>query len=257
MALPHFRLIRISRPWLGLLAALLVSVSALGLSVSPVLAVEADDEAAFVDRINELRESQGLGPLAIDQELVSAAQSWAVQIRSNGALSHAEDLSIGVTSQWAKLGENVGVANSDQFNELFDAFVNSPGHYANLVDPSFTHIGVGVVYDDQGRMWTAHRFMAKVEVTTTTVAPTSTTEAPSTTVSSTTSSPLPTTAPTTAVSTSQQSTTTTQPETTTTTVASSTTGVVPTPSGRVPLEVVPTQPIDKKILADLFAQLSG
>ena len=40
------------------------------------------------------------------------------------------------------------------------AFVNSPAHYQNIVDPSYNYIGVGVSYDANGRMFTTHDFMA-------------------------------------------------------------------------------------------------
>ena len=42
-----------------------------------------------------------------------------------------------------------------------DAFIASPGHYANIVDPEFTHIGVGVIRDpdNPARLFTTHRFM--------------------------------------------------------------------------------------------------
>jgi hypothetical protein len=42
---------------------------------------------------------------------------------------------------------------------LFQAFVNSPHHYENLVDPAFTRVGVGVAVAN-GMIFTAHEFMA-------------------------------------------------------------------------------------------------
>ena len=59
---------------------------------------------------------------------------------------------------WSKLGENVGVGYS--VDDLMTALVNSPAHYRNIVDPSFSYIGVGVSYGDDGRMYTTHDFMA-------------------------------------------------------------------------------------------------
>ena len=40
------------------------------------------------------------------------------------------------------------------------AFINSPAHYRNLVDPAWTHVGVGVTFGGDGRMYTTHNFMA-------------------------------------------------------------------------------------------------
>ncbi len=233
-------------------------------SAPPALAAEVDDEAAFVARINTLRSEQGLAPLAIDTELVSASRQWAVQLSQNGVLSHAADLSVGVTSQWAKLGENVGVANSDQFDQLFTAFVNSPTHYANLVDPSFTHIGTGVVYDDNGRMWTTHRFMAKVGATTTvpstsssttseTVATTSDSTPGTTTQGSNTTTTTSDSQPTT---TQDSNTSTSEPSASSTSAPTTSQDVSQTDDGRPVLRAIPAEPVDPELLTFLFAQLN-
>ncbi len=121
---------------------------------------QVSDEQLFVAKINELRTGLGLEPLTVHPTLVPLAREWAVHLRSQGALSHADDLSLGVTEDWSRLGENVGVGPANQVQALFDAFVASPAHYANLVKPDYRYIGVGVVYGDDGRIWTAHRFMA-------------------------------------------------------------------------------------------------
>jgi uncharacterized protein YkwD len=41
---------------------------------------------------------------------------------------------------------------------LHDAFVASPGHYHNIVNPNFTHMGVGVVLTPEGRIWVSFVF---------------------------------------------------------------------------------------------------
>ena len=74
-----------------------------------------------------------------------------------GRIFHTSNLSNGITANWVKLGENVGVGADVAV--LFQAFVDSPTHYANLVDPRYTTIGVGVVVSGD-RIFTAHRFMA-------------------------------------------------------------------------------------------------
>lgn len=115
------------------------------------------EEQAFVARINELRASKGLAPLAVDPELTSRARVWSQTMKDAGRIFHDSDLSVGVTADWQKLGENVGVGGT--VDALFDAFVASPAHYENLVDPAYRFVGIGVVWDGE-RMFTAHRFMA-------------------------------------------------------------------------------------------------
>jgi uncharacterized protein YkwD len=147
-----------SRPvfqrFLAAIAVLLLIVS----SASPSSASAISDEAEFVRLVNDLRASQGLSVLESDPQLTQLARSWTTSLSTTGELSHAPDLAVGLTQSWVKLGENVGVSPEGDVARLFEAFINSPSHYANLVDPGYTAIGVGVVYRD-GRMWTTHRFM--------------------------------------------------------------------------------------------------
>ena len=60
-------------------------------------------------------------------------------------------------ANWQKLGENVGVGMTT--DKLHQAFIDSPSHYKNLVDPDLTHVGVGVVLGRDGAIFTAHQFM--------------------------------------------------------------------------------------------------
>lgn len=117
----------------------------------------AAEEQAFVDKINALRSSQGLAPLAVDPELTDQARLWAETMKEAGHIYHTSKLDQGITSNWQKLGENVGVGGT--VDSLFDAFVASPKHYENLVDPVYRFVGVGVVWDGD-HMYTTHRFMS-------------------------------------------------------------------------------------------------
>ena len=79
---------------------------------------------------------------------------WSAPARSPTTRTSAAE----VSGAWTKLGENVGVGYD--VDGLMQAFVNSPAHYANLVDPDWTHVGVGVTCGADGRMYTTHDFMA-------------------------------------------------------------------------------------------------
>src|SRR5207249_24666 len=153
-----------SRRWLALataLAAVLVPLSVAAparADAGPGAASpNSATEAAFVAKINALRSSKGVGPLAVDGELTSVAREWAAHMAAAGAISHRSNLAAGITANWGKLGENVGMG--PDADGLFQAFVNSPHHYENLVDPAFTRVGVGVAVVN-GTIFTAHEFMA-------------------------------------------------------------------------------------------------
>lgn len=130
-----------------------------GLFLAPA-AAQTDPPTAelqFVDRINALRAEKGLGRLTVHEELVSVARGWSAEMARRDQISHNPDLADSVKADWQKLGENVGVGMTVE--KLHDAFVASPSHYKNLVDPAFTHIGVGVVLGRDGAIFTAHQFM--------------------------------------------------------------------------------------------------
>lgn len=114
------------------------------------------DTAAFIAKINALRASKGVGSLSIDANLTDVATSWSAHMAAAGNISHNPSLAKQVTSNWQKLGENVGMGGD--VDSLFNAFVNSPEHYRNLVDPTFTKVGVAVVWNGN-TMYTTHDFM--------------------------------------------------------------------------------------------------
>ena len=126
-----------------LLVGAVAALVAIGLL--PVTAAWADvasDEATFVARINDLRAARGLAALRVDATLTGKARAWAQTMAAHNRIWHSV-LSDGLPTGWQKLGENVGMGGT--VDSLHTAFVNSPGHYGNLVDPAFDAIGVGVV----------------------------------------------------------------------------------------------------------------
>ena len=116
----------------------------------------AGDEAQFVALVNQARANVGVAPLAVDGQLIALARQHAQTMANAGTIFHANPISAGVTAPWVKLGENVGTGPSAP--PVMTAFINSPKHYANIVDPAFTYIGVGVVWVGN-QMFTTHRFM--------------------------------------------------------------------------------------------------
>ncbi|HZQ85068.1 MAG TPA: CAP domain-containing protein [Acidimicrobiales bacterium] len=135
-----------------------LGVVGLGATAAHADTIDATAEAQFVTLINALRASKGLGTLTVDSNLTSIARNWSQQMANAGTISHNPNFPNQVTSDWQMLGENVGQGYTVQ--SLFDAFVASPHHYENLVEPSFTRVGVGVVVTASGQIFTSHQFMS-------------------------------------------------------------------------------------------------
>ena len=118
-------------------------------------AADANAEADFTNRINALRSSRGVGAVGTHSVLTAKAQAWAQHMADTGCLCHS-NLPDGVTVGWRKLSENIGRGPS--VASIDTALVNSPLHYANIVDGAVHWLGVGVAYGN-GQMYVAEVFM--------------------------------------------------------------------------------------------------
>ena len=139
----------------GLAAAMLVAGTLAVLSPPAGAVNDPGAEGDFVARTNALRASKGLGGLSVNGTLAAKARNWAEHMAAVGAISHS-NLSDGAPPEWHRLGENVGRGPS--VDSIHNALVASPDHYANLTDPGFQTIGVGVV-NANGTYYVAEVFM--------------------------------------------------------------------------------------------------
>ena len=105
----------------------------------------------MVDMINQERTAAGVSPLKVDLRLASVAQAKANDLKANNYFAHISPVygspwammqQVGLNVQWA--GENI--AGNDSVGGAMAAFMQDPGHRANILDPRFTHVGVGIAY---------------------------------------------------------------------------------------------------------------
>ncbi len=96
--------------------------------------------------LNAVRAAVGLGELARSPELDVKAKAQADLMARQGTIFHSANLASGVSGGWSAIGENVALAGSvDDAQRALEA---SPGHYANMVNPSYNHVGIGVTVRD-------------------------------------------------------------------------------------------------------------
>lgn len=141
--------------WACLLAVLLVTAVA----AEPAGAGESSgqQELEFITKLNELRASKGVAPLATKGDLFDMARTWSARMLTVRGISHNPSLAAQGPPGWRRLGENVGMGYSVQ--SLHDAFVASPLHYKNMVDPQFDSVGVGIVHAADGQIFVTVNFM--------------------------------------------------------------------------------------------------
>ncbi|MFA9377837.1 MAG: CAP domain-containing protein [Lachnotalea sp.] len=110
-----------------------------------------------VDLVNVERAKEGLTALTIDQNVVNAAMVRANEIqtkfehvRPNGSPFVTALKENGVSYRGA--GENIAWGQNTP-KEVVNAWMNSPGHRANIMNPNFVHIGVGNLQNSAGTQY--------------------------------------------------------------------------------------------------------
>ena len=153
------------RPNLKPLALLLaVVLAASSLLVAPTASAQGPtrdfgSESGFLGSLNAQRAAGGLAPLTLNGSMTAAADSWAFAMANGSFLAHAGDIISGTPGGWTKVGENVG--RGQTVASLTSAFMASPTHRANIMDPLYTHVGIAVYkHPSDGRIYTTHRFAA-------------------------------------------------------------------------------------------------
>jgi len=106
-------------------------------------------EAALVHDINAARVHAGRHPLRVVPGTTDVARRWAWHMASGMALTHNSSLEHDIqdagSGAWTMLAENVGLGPADGPTMLFRAYMSSPPHRANILDPAARFLGVGVV----------------------------------------------------------------------------------------------------------------
>jgi uncharacterized protein YkwD len=136
--------------------AQLVPVVTASPTAVPVRHDTGADAARFVELINRVRATFHLRPLAMRADLVAVARRQSARMAAKEQLWHDRD-TVNEISDWLSLGENVGWSRIS-VQDLHDAFMASPEHRRNILDPSFTSIGVGETVAADGRIFVAEEF---------------------------------------------------------------------------------------------------
>ena len=180
-----------------------------------------------LNKVNELRSSKGLQPVTRYQELDAVAQDWSEQQAAANNMSHRPDFTSAYPQGWTTGSENVAwrTAGGDTGAQIFNQWLNSPGHYKNMTDPNVNSIGIGFAQTSDGK-WYATQNFAAYNVSNSTLTP-STTTTTNTTTTTTKSNTPPKTTDTPPTDTTVPSPTPT-PETTPSTPSTETTAPAPT-----------------------------
>ncbi|MCZ8535869.1 CAP domain-containing protein [Paenisporosarcina quisquiliarum] len=107
---------------------------------------------------NQERAKAGLKALATDAALMDSARAKSADMSKNNYFSHTSptmgspfDQMKAKGIQYKAAAENIAMGQQSA-SEVVKAWMESPGHRANIMNGNFTHIGIG--YVAQGNYWT-------------------------------------------------------------------------------------------------------
>jgi len=114
-----------------------------------------DLETFFLQLVNEARANAGVKPLAFDGELLDSSDAHSAWMDQTDTFSHtganassAGDRMTSAGYGWQGWGENIayvsGGLTEATVRQLHTNLMNSPGHYANIVNGSYEEIGIGL-----------------------------------------------------------------------------------------------------------------
>jgi len=125
--------------------------------ILPASASAGSEESCFLSAINAARTSAGAAPLSTNGDLLGIARAWSQAMADAGHIFHDTNIPNVAPSNWQTLGENVGVGPT--CDSIAQAFMNSPEHRKNILDTSYTTVGVGVVDTADGTIYVTEDFM--------------------------------------------------------------------------------------------------
>lgn len=104
---------------------------------------------AILNLVNAERSKQGLQPLQLDSALNQVATAKAKDMAENGYFSHDSprygspfDMMRTFGIDYKSAGENIA-AGQKTAKDVMNSWMNSNGHRANILNPNYTHLGVG------------------------------------------------------------------------------------------------------------------
>lgn len=117
-------------------------------------------EARLSALINKARTGRGLPALTVAAGTTDFARGWALQQATKNLLYHNPNLADVArygSGDWRAVAENVG--RGWDADSLFTAYMNSPGHRANILDADMRYLGIGWVERPDGSGYNTQVFV--------------------------------------------------------------------------------------------------
>lgn len=128
-------------------------------SAPAAVSEQAAAEAQVLKLVNDERAKAGCSPVAANSALRELAEDFSEAMATQGFFDHTDP---GGATPWDRAeaagignlgGENIARGQADA-QAVMDAWMESPGHRANILNCEFQTLGVGVHFGSGGPWWT-------------------------------------------------------------------------------------------------------
>jgi uncharacterized protein YkwD/uncharacterized membrane protein required for colicin V production len=126
----------------------------------PSPTIDPTAEGRLFDLVNQARADNGVQPLVLDESIRQVARANSVAMFQQGYFAHIDPNGVSPFDRmrngdisFRAAGENLALAPT--VDVAHDGLMNSPGHRANILNPAFHRIGIGVADGGMhGKMFT-------------------------------------------------------------------------------------------------------
>lgn len=108
-----------------------------------------DSEKQMIKLVNDARAQNNVPPLEVDMQLTNVARIKCQDMIDNNYFSHNSpkygspfDMIKSFGVKFVQAGENI--AGNQSVENAHNSLMNSPGHRQNILNPNYTHIGIGI-----------------------------------------------------------------------------------------------------------------
>ncbi|MFF4835711.1 CAP domain-containing protein [Streptomyces sp. NPDC001315] len=128
-------------------------------SAPVTVSAAAQSEAEVLQLVNEERAKVGCSAVSANSSLTQLAEAFSEDMAQRNFFDHTDPDGATPWDRASKAditnlgGENIARGQADAA-AVMDAWMNSPGHRANILNCDFTTLGVGVHFGEGGPWWT-------------------------------------------------------------------------------------------------------
>ena len=129
--------------------------------------VFSKEQVEVLNLVNKERKANGLKPLTLNKELSNVANIKSRDMIEKGYFDHTSptygspfDMMKKFNISYNTAGENIAMGQKTP-SEVMNSWMNSSGHRANILNSTYTELGVGIQKDSNGTIYWTQMFIGR------------------------------------------------------------------------------------------------